>query len=148
MKETSAFESFELGINSEIKDYLTETVKWSSFLAILGFVGVGLMIFAGIIMGITGAASSGLASAYGAGYASGIALFYIILAAVYFFPVMYLFRFSKSMKSALKQENNNDFAKAFSSLKSHYKFLGIFSIVLISLYILVIIGAVIGASLF
>ena len=41
------------------------------------------------------------------------------------------------MKSALKLNNNEDFKMAFSNLKSHYKFMGIFAIVIISIYILI-----------
>ncbi|TWO31468.1 hypothetical protein E1J38_013720 [Seonamhaeicola sediminis] len=148
MEEKSAFESFELGVNQEIKGYLEEISKWSYFLSILGFVGIGFMVFGGIAVAITGAASSGLDGFYGTGYTTGMALFYILLALLYFFPVLYLFKFSKNMKSALRLTNGQDFKVAFSNLKSHYKFIGIFTIVIISLYILVLIGVATGAALF
>ncbi len=152
MEEKSAFESFELDVNQEIKGYLSETAKWSYFLSILGFVGIGFMILLGFFMAFSNPGSQlsweGTDNAYGAGYASGVALFYILIALVYIFPILYLFKFSKKMKSALKLNNNNDFKEAFLNLKSHYKFIGIFSIVIISLYILTIIGVVVGASLF
>ncbi len=149
MEEKSAFESFELDVNQEIKGYLGEIVKWGNFVSILGFVGIGFMVFGGIsLVLVQGVASSTLQTAYGLGSTVGIAIIYIVLALIYFFPVLYLFKFSKKMKSALKLNNNNDFKEAFLNLKSHYKFIGIFSIVIISLYILTIIGVVVGASLF
>lgn len=148
MEEKSAFESFELDVNQEIKGYLEEISKWSYFLSILGFLGIGFMVFGGIVVAITGAANSGLDGFYGAGYATGMALFYILLALLYFFPVLYLFKFSKNMKSALRLTNGRDFKVAFSNLKSHYKFIGIFTIVIISLYILVLIGVAAGAAIF
>ena len=51
------------------------------------------------------------------------------------------------MKEALKSDRMEDFANAFSNLKSHYKFVGILTIILIVVYIIAIIGAIaIGAS--
>ncbi|TDY11260.1 DUF5362 family protein [Meridianimaribacter flavus] len=149
MEQQSAFKSFELDVNQAIIDYLKETSKWSYILSILGFVGIGFMLIGALIMAISGGiANSGFDGAYGAGYAVGVAFVYVVLALVYLFPVLYLFRFSKNMKSALRLSNNQDFKKAFANLKSHYKFIGIFTIVVISLYALILIGAVVGASLF
>ncbi|WP_299549631.1 DUF5362 family protein [Seonamhaeicola sp.] len=149
MEEKSVFENFELDINQEIKGYLSETSKWAYYLAILGFVGIGLMVLLGIFMAFfQGLAGSGVDALYGVGYSIGVGLVYIVIAAVYFFPILYLFNFSKHMKSALKLSNNKDFITAFSNLKSHYKFVGIFSIVIISIYILIFMAAIAGAALF
>ncbi len=150
MEEKSVFESFELEVKDEIKGYLSEISKWSYFLSILGFIGVGLMVLLGIFVGFfSGLNSLGGSSntLYNFGYSMGIGFFYIVLALVYLFPILYLFRFSKRMKSALKLNNNEDFRIAFSNLKSHYKYMGIFVIVIISIYILIIIGAM-GTAFF
>ncbi|MCF7560898.1 DUF5362 family protein [Sabulilitoribacter multivorans] len=149
MVEKSVFDSFELEVTQEIKGFLKETSSWSYFLSILGFVGIGFMVFGGIIMAFANSFSQlGGSSAYGFGYSVGIGLVYIVLALIYFFPVFYLFNFSKNIKRALSANNNTDFKRAFLNLKSHYKFMGIFTIVFISLYILAIIGVVAGASMF
>ena len=52
------------------------------------------------------------------------------------------------MKNALSSKNNEEFEAAFCNLKSHYKFVGIMAIVLISMYILIFLFAALGASLF
>ena len=127
MEEKSVFESFELEVKDEIKGYLSEISKWSYFLSIMGFIGVGLMVLAGIFIGFFSGLNNLAGSSntlYNLGYSMGIGLFYIVLALIYLFPVIYLFRFSKRVKSALKLNSNEDFRIAFLNLKSHYKFMG------------------------
>lgn len=149
MEEKSAFETFELEVSEDIKGFLKETASWSYFLSILGFIGLGFMVVGGVIVSFAGSFNQFSGNtAYGLGYSLGIGLVYIVFALVYFFPILYLFKFSKNIKKALSLNNNSDFKMAFSSLKSHYKYLGIFTIVIISLYILIIIGAIAGASFF
>ncbi|MCX6227512.1 MAG: hypothetical protein NTV01_22710, partial [Bacteroidia bacterium] len=41
-------------ISSEIRHYLLETAKWMKFLAILGFIGLGFMLVAAIVMLVLG----------------------------------------------------------------------------------------------
>jgi hypothetical protein len=66
------------------------------------------------------------------------------LAIIYFFPVYYLLQFSNKMKKALVDKNEDTLAKAFEMLKSHYKFIGVFTIITLSLYALFAIVAVMG----
>jgi hypothetical protein len=48
------------------------------------------------------------------------------------------------MKKALVEKNEDTLAKAFEMLKSHYKFIGVFTIITLSLYALFAIVAVMG----
>ncbi|WP_396601412.1 DUF5362 family protein [Algibacter sp. R77976] len=150
MEQKSAFESFELEVGDEIKGLLKETSSWTYFLSILGFIGIGFMVvfglFFGVIMSATGA--MGAANPYDSlGFSMGyLGLIYVVLGLVYFFPILYLFNFSRKMKSALSTSNNDSFKSAFTNLKSHYKFMGIFTIAIISIYILVFIGAFASAA--
>ncbi|SFD24952.1 DUF5362 family protein [Algibacter pectinivorans] len=149
MEQKSAFESFELEVNEDIRGYLNETAKWTYFLSILGFIGIGFMVLGGIGVSLyTGMNQLGGTGAYGLGYSAGVGIVYIIFALVYLFPVLYLFKFSNKMRQALKLKNNEAFKMAFLNLKSHYKYMGIFTIVIFSLYILVIIGIATGATMF
>jgi len=50
------------------------------------------------------------------------------------------------MKKALNFRNSEMVAESLVYLKSHHKFLGIMTIVMISLYIVIIIGAMIFAA--
>lgn len=148
MEQKSAFESFELEVNDDIKDFLKETVSWSYFLSIIGFIGIGLMVVFGIFFSaIMSSKAMGSNNPYeNLGFSMGyLGLVYVVLALVYFFPVYYLFNFSKKMKNALKTKNNDDFKLAFSNLKSHYKYMGVFTIVIISIYVLVFVVSMFAA---
>ena len=142
MELKSDFEKFELGLSEEIKGYLSETAKWAYFLSIVGFVGLGLMVLFGLFFGtIMGAAMENL---YDVGYSAGLGMVYVVLALIYFFPILYLYKFSKKMKTALSSNNNEALAASFLNLKSHYKFVGIFTIIILSLYLLIFIFGIIG----
>ena len=59
-------------------------------------------------------------------------------------PVWYLLQFSKKIKMAINHKNTDDFTEAFSDLKSLYKFMGIVTIIILSMYLLFIVFAVVG----
>ena len=145
MEEKSQFETFELQLNQTAVQYLKESAKWSLFLAIMGFIGIGFMIIAAISMGTL--MSSGLGSSPGMGAMAGMGgIFsgvYIVMALLYFFPIYYLYKYATDMKNALNSRNNDMLTGALGYLKSHHKFLGVSMIVIISLYILIFVGAII-----
>ena len=146
--EHSDFES-QLNINEEIKSYLRETSNWTFFLSILGFIGLGFILMVGIFITAMAGSLPQESNPYAElGISFGwIGLLYLLIGLLYFFPIMYLFNFSRKMKEALKSDRMEDFSNAFSNLKSHYKFVGILTIILIVVYIIAIIGAIaIGAS--
>lgn len=134
-------EEKRLSINDLSKEYLTETRKWAYFLAIIGFVFTGLMVLASIIVGIV----FSVMPVYDSPMPFPMPLFailYLVLALIYFFPVYYLYQFSVKMKYALLQKAGDMLEISFGFLKSHYKFLGIFTIVMLVLYPVFIVGMI------
>ena len=71
---------------------------------------------------------------------------YIVIAIFYFFPIYYLFKYAQNTKMALQSSDSDLLANGLGYLKSHHKFMGITAIVIISLYILIIIGVIIFAA--
>ena len=132
----------EINLTDNSKSFLKETAKWSYFLSIMGFIGIGFMLifslFAGSIMALNPAFSS--MSGISGGFISFI---YIIMAAIYFFPVYYLFNFGKKLKIGLSNNDNSALEEGFKNLKSHYKFIGILTISILSLYALIFLGSII-----
>lgn len=123
---------------------LNETRKWTNFLSIMGFIFIGLMIL--IAFAISSMMST-MAESESALPFSGTVLgfVYLIIAFIYFFPILYLYRFSKYTKKALETQNSNDLNEAFKNLKSHYRFMGIITIVMIALYAFIfLIGIAVG----
>jgi len=132
--------------NEDIKEFLLETSKWAKFLSILGFIGLGFMVIAALVMLAMGS-SIGRYSSFGSGVGI-IALVYFILAGVYFFPVYYLFQASTGIRDGIDDTDQDSLTSGFEHLKSHYKFMGIAAIVIITLYLLIFIFGLLAVSMF
>ncbi len=131
-----------LELNEQAQVALRTSAKWSMFLAIMGFIGIGFMIIGAIAMtSIMSIIPSSPMSPFGSlkGFISGI---YIVMAILYFPPVYYLFKYASDMKKALLSSSSDMIGVALGYLKSHHKYLGISFIVIISLYIIFIIGII------
>ncbi len=127
-----------ISIPQEAVNNLLETGKWTKFLAILGFIFIGFMFLGSLIMGIV---TTVLGNDFTSLPFPGIflALMYFVLAVLYFFPILYLFRFSTNISKAMRANNIQDFNAAIGNLKSHYKFVGILVIIIMGFYVLGII---------
>lgn len=136
-----------LEINNEISTYLNNAGKWTKFLSIVGFVGMGFMVMGGIVLSIVMAFIPSSETADMPFPASLLGLIYVILGSVYFIPLLYLLRFSNSIHQALRLKNQQQLTTAFLNLKKHYKFIGIMMIVMLGLYALLF-AIVIIAGLF
>jgi len=143
---------FGLSIDPAIKSHLSETASWGRFLAIIGFIACGLLVVVGIffvsVVGTMGARygsydGPSLTSAFG----PAIMVVYIIAAILYFFPCLFLLRFSNRMKTALAADNQADLTVAFQNLKALFRFVGVLTIIVLSLYLLALIFGGLGAML-
>jgi hypothetical protein len=67
---------------------------------------------------------------------------YILIAVLYYFPVSYLQKFSDQAKQAVTMNDQGMLNSGFANLKSLFKFMGIFTIVVISLYALILVIAI------
>ncbi len=141
MENTSEIRKIE--IEQETINDLNTTRRWTMFLAILGFIGIGIMLIIGIVAGLflsvfkTDANLSVLES--------GLAFFLIlVITVIYFFPMLFLFRFSKHTSNAVKTFDKQELRKAFKNLRAYFVYTGILILVVLAAY--VVIFAVAGAS--
>lgn len=133
-----------LRLDSQSLEYLRETAKWAKFIAIVGFVMIGLMVLIAFFMGaFLSAFSQDMPSPIPASF---FTVLYLILAGVYVFPVLYLFRFATKMQIAINKQDQQYLQDSLSNLKSHYKFIGIVMLIFIGLYAIGIIFALIGGA--
>jgi hypothetical protein len=134
----------KIEIEQETLKHLETTRKWVMFLAIIGFIFLGLFIIIGLIAGtFLTAFNSG-----GKGLGVPESLMFIpvlLLAAIYFFPVLFLFRFSKHTSHAIQNLDKLRLHKAIKNLKYYFAYIGILLIIVLSLYIVVLIVA--GSSM-
>jgi len=143
MNEVSKFGEFEeLSLSEKSIKFLKETAKWSFFLSIIGFIGIGFILLIGIVFALVARGLSDQINPYAElGVSqSFLTIIYLFSAVIGFFPVYYLFKFSQKMKIAIKKNNVEELTAAFSNLKSYFKFLGILTIVMITIYLLLFIG--------
>ena len=127
-------------ITEEIKSYILETAKWAKFLSIVGFVGIGLIVIVGLVMLIVGSEME----SFGNTSATGLVIvIYFIIAVLYFLPVYYLYNFAKHIRYGLRSEDQYSLTTGFENLKSHYKYVGIMMIIVLSLYVLIFLGGIV-----
>lgn len=139
----SSYNNGQLTVSPLASGYLNETGKWGKFLAIIGFCFIGLIVLGGLFAGtIFSSMGSDLPFP---GFMMG--LIYVLLGALYFFPVYYLFKFSSQVRAALATKDSHALDSAFENLKSHYKFIGILMIITLGIYVLFGGGALLAAAL-
>lgn len=141
--ENTTFENPQpdtFAINHEIKQYLAETAKWGNILAIVGYVAMGMMALASLVM-IVAFSFIDMHTAFPMWI---LGIVYLLLTGVYYIPVTYLYRFSDQMKQAVHRNDEKLYTSGFAHLKSLFKFLGISTFVLLGLYVLILIGAVVA----
>ena len=150
MEVYSEVEEFELQLNESAKEFLKETAKWAYFLSILGFIGIGFIVSAAVLAGAIfttiGSIMPGeIMGKFGSAFGIIMAVVYLLIAALYFFPIYYLNRFSSNLKAALRDNNSEKLTNSFEYLKSHYKFIGIFALIMLCFYALIIVFMTIAA---
>jgi hypothetical protein len=129
-----------ISINSEMKSYFLETAKWCKFLAITGYIGMGLLVLLGLGIMVGFSIFSSVAHY---DFPVGILGFvYILIAVLYFFPTNYMYRFAVNLTKGFKSNDQQSVTYGFENLKSLFKFMGIFMIVVLSMYALIIVIAV------
>lgn len=140
----STTNSNQLIISGEAATHLRESGSWGTFLAIVGFVFIGLFVLIGLFASTIFAqlgTSAGISSV-------AFTVVYLCLGALYFFPTLYLYRFSIRIKEALQKRDSILLTDALESLKSFWKFMGILTAVILGLYVLVFLGGILGGALF
>lgn len=127
-------ESPKLEIGQETLKTLNITRKWTMFLAVLGFIFLGLMLTLGLITGTFLSAFSLSNKTPGIPDALLLAGFFG-MAVIYFFPIFFLYRFSKHTSIAVTTLDSNELDKALKYLKRYFVYLGILLIGVITIYI-------------
>jgi len=142
-KEEKKKEEKKIEIGQDTLDILNTTRKWTMFLAILGFIGIGVLLGAGVVTGLFLTVFNTTETQLGFPE-SIIFVIVMFLAIVYFFPVFYLFRFSKNTSEAVRTYDKMKLHEAFWNLRAYYLYIGILVVVVLAIYIIFFIA--LGAS--
>ncbi len=131
-------ELFSLEIDETAKSTFLEMARWTKFLSIMGFIFLGLFVIAGIVLAMVADNMPGN-SPFAVFGAVGTMVYFIGIAAVTFYPVYALLRFSTGIKPAIKNHDKFQFNRALRSLKNTFKYYGIMMIVFLGIYGVVIV---------
>lgn len=137
-------ESKELIIDNYSKTNLSTTATWAQILAIIGFIGIGYMLLSGLIgLGFSFIFEDNNGRFEGMKnlkFISGlIPLTNLLIGAIMLYPILKLFNFSKFTKLALRNNNQKELILAFESQSKYFKFMGILSLITVSIGVLALI---------
>jgi len=108
---------------------LNVTRKWTKFLSIVGFVFLTFVVLITVLI---------LSQAFEGGntrFQVMTVLPMVLLAAIYFFPIYFLNKFSSHSKHALNTFSGESLANALRYLKLHYVYMGILLIIVFVIYL-------------
>ena len=126
---------FSLEINDHVKSLLLNMARWTKFLAIFGFVLMGLMAVALCISIITGQGMANAGNAGQAGYLFGTMIGAVIaLVGIYFYPTYALLMYSSRIRKAFAATNQEQFESALKYLKNSFRYVSILMIICLVLY--------------
>src|SRR5688500_1030350 len=123
---------FDLQIDHEGSSYLTEIAKWSKLFSILGVIVVILIVLVDIVTAFFSTSLNSLAGLRGLGPFVGVLS--LLFGAIYLYPSWLLLKFATVLPAALKKGDQLLVNESFKNLKSCFKFWGIVSLIIISLY--------------
>jgi uncharacterized membrane protein len=128
-------EQSTLEINNESILQLKQTRKWTALLSILGFVFLTVIVLISVValVNMRGAAENQKQ------LLTVVPL--ILMGVIYFFPIYYLWKFSKHSKKSIALNDTSELTLSLKYLKSHYKFMAI-------LILVIVIGYLVAGAIF
>jgi len=136
-----------INLTMEAQVYLREAGRWAVFLGVMGFIGCGIIFivafFAGSMFSRMAELSNNQVAAALAGMGGLVTVFYILIDLIYFFFSLYLYQFGAKVKQGIMFADSIHLTGALGKLKSFFKLWGILTIIVISLYAIIIIGVII-----
>ncbi len=136
-------EERKIEIEQESLGNLDVARKWASFVAIVGFMLIGLLILIGLLTGVflslfnAGESDRGIPSVV-------MVLIFLILGVIYFFPALFLFRFSKQTSRAIHSLDKHELTRAIRNLKYYFVFIG--SLIILGIVLYLVMFIITGAS--
>ena len=121
---------FSLSIDPVTKAHLSEAARWARFLAIVGFIFLGIFLAQGAYISFrVSSATAGMTGEYNTAPSMwdslgvGIAFVYLIISIIWFFIFLFTLRFASNMKIALNGNDQNAINVAFQNLKILFRYI-------------------------
>lgn len=155
MEQTQDSALFGLGIDPSTKGHLSEAARWAKFLAIVGFICCGLTVLFGLFFGtiFSRLGNSNPYSTYDDNNAAitgamgaAMAVVYIVIALIWFFSFLFLYKFATKMRVALATNDQEVLNASFQNLKIMFRYVGIITIIVLAIYVLMLLVILAGAG--
>lgn len=131
----------QLELTERIKNDLLNSAKWGKFLAIIGYIGMGLLAIIGFFMLLKNTAYAGQSPFMNLPMRFA-GIIYLIMAVIYYFPVTYLYRYAEQIKEAVLDTDQDSLSEGFYNLSRLFTFMGILTIIVLVLYALALVVAI------
>lgn len=124
-------------------DIMRRAAKWARFLAVVGFVMIGLMVlfgfFAGSLMTGLMARESAMTGMPIQNAMAGLGVMYTVIflaiALLYFFPTLYLFNFAtRTLRAVNGTFDGPSFSGGIEALRKLFAFMGVLTVIVLCLY--------------
>lgn len=123
----------ELKLTKQAQQTLLKAMKWLQFFAVLGAIAAGMIIIAAIIFCIVSFINGGPSFLF-------VSLLYLVLGAVYFYPVKKTFDLISNTRLAIYQNDPDQLELAAGNFHTILKYCGILTIAIVVLYLLAFIA--------
>ncbi len=126
---------FSVSIDPETRTNLAEAARWARFLAISGFIllGVGVTIAAYSAIETTDTSVQNNLNEGGTAEFAGMILGFIVMGLIPFFALLFVLRFSNAMNKALSAKDQNRLNTSFKTLKIYFRYMGIITVIFLVL---------------
>ena len=143
---------FSLSIDPATKAHLSETARWARFLSVVGFVFLLLVVFFGVYSMLMISHYEDAFNGYPGqrdimdSIGAGVAVMYIIVSLIAFFPLLFMYKFARQMRNALSSNDQALLNSSFQNLKIYFRYLGIVTIILLVLTMLSMAMGILGKA--
>jgi len=103
---------------------LKQIRKWTALLSVLGFVFLAVIVLISVVVLVN---TNGVSDNHRQ-LLTVVPL--ILMGVIYFFPIYYLWKFSKHSKESIAFNDTSELTLSLKYLKSHYKFMAILILVI------------------
>ncbi|MBK1815348.1 hypothetical protein JIN84_06970 [Luteolibacter yonseiensis] len=132
-------------ITQGIIEQLARTKPWVRFISVMVFIGAGLMVLLALVTMLIGIPANSNPM-FGKGLGFGFGGIYLLFAGVYIYPGIKLWKYASRIGDLVRSGSVMDLEGALNEQRSFWKFLGIAMLVILSLYVLIIVAAIVITS--
>lgn len=128
-----------------IIEQLSATGGWVRFIAVLFFIGAGLTVIFGLVFGLAGVFTGmeGLRGMDSFATSLGAGVMNILIAALYFFLGLYLFKYAFAIKRSVASNHSDDVELAITYQRRFWRLSGIMALIGLSVFAVAIVLTVV-----